>query len=130
MKPAYRRVLLSHGDWWIDGVVVADSHLARLLGLNLPGVRAILLHTGSIQTFTVREQIRVTPIGDDGLVGRSLIVPPRRVAFFPGRTWILESFPELDAAPVGVTLRVLPSGFDVRNTHTLRHPDWEPIGPV
>ena len=119
-----------YDGWMIDDVVVADSHRVRLLGLSLPGVRAILIRSASIHTFTMSEPIRLTPIGDVGHVGRSLLVPPRRVRSFPRRTWILESFAEIDAPPAGVVLRVLPSGFNVRNTHTLRHPDREPIGPV
>jgi hypothetical protein len=127
MKPAYRRVLLFHGGWMIDGVVVADSHRARLLGLNLPGVRAILIRSNSVHTFTMRRPIRLTPIGEGGDVGVSVIAPPRRVLLFPAPTWILESFVEIDAPPAGVVLRVLPSGSDGRNTHTLRHPDRESI---
>ena len=123
MKPTYRRVLLWHADWMLDEVVVAVSSRVRLFGLNLPGVRGILLHTSSIHTFTMREPIRVTPIGADGRAGRSAVVPQGRIRAFPERTWILESFPDIDGPPAGMVLRVLPSGFDVRNTHTLRNSD-------
>ena len=127
MKPTYRRVLLWHTDWMLDEVVVAVSRRARFSGLNLPGVRGILLYTASIHTLTMREPIRVTPIGADGRAGPSEIVPPGRIKPFPDRTWILESFPDIDRPPAGMVLRVLPSGFDVRNTHTLRHSDRKPV---
>ena len=127
MKSAYRRVLLSHGDWWIDDVVVANTYRSRLIGLNLRGVNALLIRTTSIHTFTMRESIRVTSIAPDGRVGASLVMPPRRVVAFPEPVWVLESPVDIDGPPAGVVLRVLPSGFDVRDTHTLRHPDRESI---
>jgi hypothetical protein len=127
MKPSYRRVRLWHPEWILDGVVVADSHRERRLGLNLPGARAILLHTASIHTFTMREPIRVTPVGDDGRIGPSSLVRPGRIRLFRGRTWILESFVDVDCPPQGAVVRVLPSGFDARDTHTLRNADREPI---
>ena len=116
-----------HPEWVLDDVVVADSHRRRLLGLNLPGTRAILLHTASVHTFTMRVPIRVTRIGDDGRVGPSLLVPPRRIRRFPDRTWILESFVDIDGPARGIVVQVLPSGFDVRVTHTLRNADREPL---
>jgi len=127
MKPPYRRVRLWHPEWVLDDIVVADSHRERRLGLNLPGTRAILLHTASIHTFTMREPIRVTPVGDDGRVGPSLLVRPRRIRSFPDRTWILESYVDIDRPPQGIVVQVLPSGFDVRDTHTLRNTDREPL---
>ena len=127
MKPSYRRVRLWHPEWVLDDVVVADSHRKRLLGLNLPGTRAILLYTASVHTFTMRVPIRVTPIGDDGRVGPSLLVPPRRIRSFPDRTWILESFVDIEGPARGIVVQVLPSGFDVRVTHTLRNADREPL---
>jgi hypothetical protein len=127
MKLPYRRARLWHPEWVLDDVVVAQSHRERRLGLNLPGASSILLHAASVHTFTMREQIRVTPIGDDGRVGPSSLVRPRRIRSFPARTWILESFVDTDRPPQGAVLQVLPSGFDVRDTHTLRNADREPI---
>jgi hypothetical protein len=127
MKPPYRRVRLWHPEWVLDDVVVADSHRQRRLGLNLPGTRAILIYTASVHTFTMREPIRVTPVGGDGRVGPSSIVRLGRVRFFRGRTWVLESFIDINRPPQGIVVRVLPSEFDVRVTHTLRNTDWQPI---
>jgi hypothetical protein len=127
MKPAYRRVLLWHVEWMLDEIVVAGTHRARLFGLNLRGVRAILMYTASIHTFTMREPIRVTQISSAGRVGYSEVVQPRQVMSFPERTWVLESSVDIDGPPAGVVVRVLPSGFDVRDTHTLRYADRKPI---
>jgi hypothetical protein len=127
MKLRYRRVRLWHPEWVLDDVVVAHSHRERRLGLNLPGTRALLLYAASVHTFTMRVPIRVTPVGDSGRVGRSSLVLPRRIRSFPGRTWILESFDDTDRPPQGAVVQVLPSGFDVRDTHTLRNADREPI---
>jgi hypothetical protein len=127
MKLPYRRVRLWHPEWVLDDVVVAHSHRERRLGLNLPGASSILLHAASVHTFTMREQIRVTPIGDDGRVGRSSLIRPGRIRSFPDRTWILESYVDIDCPPQGIVVQVLPSGFDVRDTHTLRNTDREPL---
>ena len=127
MKLAYRRVLLYHPGWMLDEVVVASSHRDKLFGLHLPGVRAILLRTSSMHTFTMRDPIRVTQIGDSGLVGTSSVVPPRRLRTLPRAVWILETSPDIDGPTSGIVLQVLPSGSDVRNTHTVRHSDRKPI---
>ena len=127
MKVPYRRVRLWHPEWVLDDVVVAHSHRERRLGLNLPGTRAILLHTASVHTFTMRVPIRVTPVSDGGRVGPSLLVPPRSIRSFPDRTWILESLAYIDIPARGIVVQVLPSGFDVRVTHTLRNTDREPL---
>jgi hypothetical protein len=118
---------LWHPDWTLDDVVVADSHRIRLLGLRSSGVTAVLLRTGSLHTFTMREPIRLTPLGSTGRVGHSAVVKPRRVVSFPRLSWILETSLNIDGPPAGIVVRVLPSGFDVRDIHTLRHTDREPI---
>jgi len=111
----------------LEDVVVADTYRARFRGLNLPGVTAILLHTSSVHTFTMRQPIRVTLIGDGGRVGESMVLEPRRIASIRGRMWVLETSIHMAAPCAGIVVHALPSGIDVRDTHTLRNPDRKPI---
>ena len=126
MMSSYRRVLLWHHEWELDGVVVATSVGTRLRGLNLPGVSAVLLNTASVHTFSVSRPIQVTSIDQRGEVVASSTMKPRRVAKFPNGGWILETELDVSPPPPGFVLLVLPSRHDARNTHALWNADWEP----
>ncbi len=125
MTRPYRRIALHHELWTLEDVIIADSHRSRLMGLNLEGVSALVVWCASIHTFSMRRPIRVSEIDAAGRVTRVRVVPVRRILFFRSTRWILETETDVPAPPEGITLQVLLSPVNGRNTHAVRHPDRE-----
>ena len=130
MTSTYRRIDLRHDDWFLRGVVVADSHRVRRVGVRSRDVTALLLWAASVHTFALKRPIHLTSISREGEVGEGRLVPPRRLLAFRTARWILETPATVAFPPPGSTLVVLPSDLDDRHTHHLRNPDRQPRGPI
>ena len=109
MTARYRRVTLSSAGWQLERVAVPLSFSGRLRGLRRRRVDAVLLPSASAHTYGMRIPIRMVPVGSDGTVHRSSVVPPRAIRRFRDASWILELPASAVPPPRGARLTVVPS---------------------
>jgi hypothetical protein len=106
---SYRPMVALRCDAWrVDRVVVANTFLARLLGIHAAGATGVLLRSSSVHGMSLAEPLSVTHLTRAGaVVSHDRLEAGGRVR--ASGYWMLEL--PLDAAPPppGARLTVLPS---------------------
>ncbi|MBU1226614.1 MAG: hypothetical protein KJ698_05325 [Actinobacteria bacterium] len=102
-------VVLTAGCWRSAPLLVPRGFRQRLAGMRgVPPGWGVLLRTASVHTFGMRRPVVVIGISGSGGVRWARPMPPGRVVFDPGSTWIAELPGAAAGPPSGPALRVVP----------------------
>jgi len=94
--------------WHSGPLLVAHTHRQRCRGLRpRPGGGGLLLRTGSVHGFGMREPLWAVSLGPGGRVRRVGVLLPCRMLWDPGAVWTIELPLSRRPPEPGMTLRVV-----------------------
>lgn len=106
-----KHVGLSSGSWSVEGLVLAESFLERLRGVNLPEAgRGVVIQRSGVHTMGLSHAIETVAIDAQGRVAHVRTLPPNRFAWFPGARYVVELPPGTAVPDVGSLVEVADAG--------------------